>query len=239
MPTNRPSIFGFVCLVPLFSCASHQPAQVRLTTPCYAAASTVAKTWRALDDARQRPGGCDAENGLHCEVLRQQIARLSIDCPNDAEVLMANAVLAFENRNFARSQQLLDELEGPQALYPEAVALRAQIAIQQGNTTYALRALERSILLNGDHSGLREVYASALYLTNRWSDATEQLAVARRLGAPVWRVSYGFGLIEEAQGHFEIAKVRYREALQDRPGWQQPESRLRALAATGKVQTID
>ena len=191
--------------------------------------------WQLLSEARQTPEGCQKDNGLACDALRAKIERLSADCPSNSHVAMANAVLAFDDRNFARAQQLLDELFGPGNMNPEAVVLRARIAMEQGNMPFAVKFLEQQIHQIGDHAGLRETYASAFYLTGHWAEAQAQLTVAQRLGAPAWRTAYGLGLIEEAQGHYEQAKLRYEAALKAKPGYQTAESRLRALVASGKI----
>ncbi len=190
---------------------------VRLATPCAVAGESLERAWQALQNALQTPGGCDAENGMVCEVLRARIQRLSLDCPGHPQLLMANALLAFDSRNFARAQQLLDELFALHTSTPEAAMLRARIALEQGNAAFALRFLDQQIRQTGDHPGLREVYASALYLVGRWEEAREQLTVAQRLGAPGWRVAYSLGLIAEATSAFEQARVRYQEAIAARP----------------------
>jgi tetratricopeptide (TPR) repeat protein len=183
----------------------------------------------------QSPGGCGQDNGIACAALRSKIERLAVDCPTNPDVLMANALLAFEDRSFTRSQQLIDNLFGLGVSYPQAVELRARIAMSQGNVRFAVRFLEEKIREMGAEPGIRETYASALFVANRWDEAQAQLDIAARLGAPAWRVAYGSGLIEEAKGRFEAAKVKYQEALQANPGWSQAESRLRALQASGKI----
>jgi len=217
------------------SCSQRHTRVSPLGTSCSAAGARLAQSWRALQDALQTPGGCDPNNGLHCEALRSQIERLSVDCPSHPDVIMANALLAFEARNFVRSQQLIDQLFGLRVSYPEAAVLRARIAMEEGNVQYALRFLDQQIRQTGDHAGLRETYASALYLAGRFDDSRTQLMAAQVLGAPLWRVAFGKGLLEEAAGKFEDAKHRYRQAIEARPGWKQAESRLRALIASGKV----
>ena len=204
-----------------------------LGTPCATAGSRLTQAWQSLTEALQTPGGCGQDNGLRCEFLRSQIERLSVDCPNNPDVIMANALLAFDARNFVRSQQLLDELFGLRVNYPEAAVLRARIALEQGNQQFALRFLDQQIRQTGDHAGLRETYASALFLVGRLDEAQTQLVIARGLGAPVWRIAYGQGLIEEAKGRSAEAGLRYREALEAKPGWKLAESRLRALTASG------
>ena len=217
-----------------FSSCAHVP--VRLATPCVSASARLFESWRELQDARQSPGGCDAEDGVHCERLRIRIQRLSMDCASSPDVVMANALLAFDDRDFVRAQQLLDELFSLQVTYPEAAILRGRIALEQGNIPFALRFLDQQVRQMGDHGPLRETYASALFLAGRWDEARAQLGVAQRLGSPGWRVAYGEGLIEEAAGRPAEARQRYQEALQARPEWKAAASRLRALEVAGKPQ---
>jgi tetratricopeptide (TPR) repeat protein len=235
MRMNRltPLLLVSGCLT--LSCAHRTMGLSTLGTPCSTAGPRLTQAWRGLNDALETPGGCEKDNGLHCQALRAQIERLSVDCPNNPDVLMANALLAFEARNLVRAQQLLDELTMLRVTYPEAAVLRARIALEQGNLQFALRFLDQQIRQTGDYAGLRETYASALFLAGRMDEARAQLLAAKQLGAPAWRIAYGQGLIDESVGKFEFAKQCYQEALQDKPGWRQAESRLRALQASGKV----
>lgn len=232
MQLNRTTLFLLLWACSLPSCA-HRP--IRLSTGCAATGTLLSQAWRDLSEATQTPGGCDPDNGQRCDLLRIRIERLSIDCPNHPDVLMANALLAFEARNFVRAQQVLDEVFSLSVTYPEAAVLRARIALEQGNTPFALRFLAEQIQKTGDDASLRETYASALYIAGRWDEAVRELTVAQNLGAPAWRVAYCQGLIEEAGGKFEAAKARYQDAVKAKPGWKTAESRLKTLVATGKV----
>jgi tetratricopeptide (TPR) repeat protein len=218
----------------LWSCATRHIQTTALGTSCAAAESTLARDWQMLSDAREAPGSC-----ANCDALQAKVERLSVDCPSNSNVMMANALLAFDGRNFVRAQQLLDELSSAGGVNPEAGVLRGRIAMEQGNMPFALKFLDQQIHRTGDHAGLRETYASALYLTNRWDEAREELGVAQRLGAPAWRTAYGLGLIEEALGRYEQAKLRYQEALTAKPGWPPAASRLRTLAVSGRVPAAD
>jgi tetratricopeptide (TPR) repeat protein len=217
------------------SCATRQMRTSTLGTFCGNAGPRLNEAWQALSDAMNTPDGCAVDNGQRCEALKLQIRRLSVDCPTNPDVLMANALLAFEEKNFVRTQQILDDLIAMRVVYPEASVLRARLALEEGNPQFALRFLDEQIRQTGDHAGLRETYASALFLAGRFEDAEVQLMIAGKLGAPSWRISYGRGLIDEARGRFEDARQDYQEALREKPAWAPPESRIRALVATGKV----
>jgi tetratricopeptide (TPR) repeat protein len=215
---------------------AHRPKTFLLTgTSCGDAPARLNELWKSLHEAVETPGGCDQESGRRCEFLQNAISRLALNCPSSPDVLMANALLAYQGHDLVRAQQLLDQLLSLQLSYPEAVSLRARIALQDGNLRFALRFLEDQMRRFGDDAGLHETYASALFLAQLWEPARVQLGIAAKLGAPAWRVAYGLGLIYETQGLFAQAKTRYREALQARPGWKLPEARLRALVAEGKV----
>lgn len=226
-------LLAFSCF--LAGCA-HQVGKVMIAEPvCSGSSARLNQAWRDLHQALETPGGCDQDGGRHCAALRAEISKLALDCPNSPEVLMANALLAFQAHDLARAQQLLDQLLSFHVAYPEAGSLRARIALEEGNLRFAIRFLEEQIRQFGDDFGLHETYASALFLGRRWDDARTQLTIASNLGAPAWRVAYGLGLIEETQGHYAQAKARYEEARQARPDWKQPDARLRALLASGKI----
>ena len=176
-----------------------------------------------------RGNGCVARD--ECDRLQREIARLTVICPGHAPTLMANAVLAYDDHRPAESQQYLDEILAQPRTYPDAAALRARIAIEEGNLPYARRLLEQQIRLVPDHSGLHETYAAALYLDGRMPQAIDELSMAAALGAPAWRVAYHRGLIEEASGRLAEASRFYSDALQGNPGWTPAESRLKALRA--------
>jgi len=235
MRLNRAMPLVPLCCLLQLGCASRLAHPRSAIAICGTAGPRVRQAWQALSDAVETPGGCDLDNGLRCQNIRAEIERLSIDCPNISDVVMANALLAFEDHNLARTQQLLDELSALGVSNPEAASLRIRIALAQGNVPFALRFAEQQIRQMGDDAGLRETYASALYLAGRWDESRIQLSTAQQLGAPAWRVGYSQGLVAEAEGKFDEAKQRYEEALRAKPEWKIAESRLRALIATGKV----
>lgn len=222
-----------LCLLcALLAGCSHRP--MRVAAPCATAGARLGDAWqqlRQLLESRE----CDRDRGLDCEVLRLQIERLSVDCPGNTDVLMANALLAFEDRNLTRAQQLLDQIFASGSVDPDAAVMRARIALEQGNLQYALKFLEQRIRSTGDHAGLREAYASALYFSGQLDRAEIELTAAGELGAPPWRVAYGKGLIEEKRGRFAEAARQYEEALAAKPGWKDAESRLRALSVDRRL----
>lgn len=214
------------------ACATRTHGLNNLGVPCSVATPQLNADWREWNDLVQTPAGCEFDGGQRCEILRQKILRLATDCPTNRDVLIANALLAFERRDFVRTQQLLDELSALGESLPEAIMLRARIALREGNAPFAIRLLAREIHRTGDHAGLRETYASALYLAAHWDEALAQLGIAKELGAPAWRIAYSQALILEAAARFEEARAAYELALRERPNWKPAESRLRGLLAT-------
>ena len=152
-------------------------------------------------------------------------------CPLHAPTLMANAVVAYDERQPIKAQQYLDQILAQPRSYPDAVVLRSRIAIEEGNLPFARRLLEQQIRLVPDHAGLHETFGAALYLDGQLEDATRELTSAAGLGAPGWRIAYHLGLVDEAAGRFDEALKHYAEALAGNPGWAPAQSRANALRA--------
>lgn len=167
---------------------------------------------------------------VDCERIRKQIERLTVEFPSHPEVLLANAVVAFEAGRREEAEKDLDVLRRLDPVHPEAALLRARLAIADGNLRLARRMLDEQIGLTPDHAGLHELSSSVFYLEERWSDAAYELELASRLGAPAWRVAYHQGLIFESTGRLEEAANAYRVCLDAEPDFQPAQSRLRALA---------
>jgi Tfp pilus assembly protein PilF len=146
-------------------------------------------------------------------------------------MLMANAVVSYDDHQAVQAQQFLDQILSQPGRYPDATVLRARIAIEEGNVPFARRLVEQQIRLVPDHAGLHETLGAAFYLEGRMLEATRELTTAGALGAPRWRVAYHLGLIEEAAGQFDAASRHYGEALAGNPSWPQAQSRFNALRA--------
>jgi predicted Zn-dependent protease len=177
--------------------------------------------WRQWQEARARPGGCGSlEDGTYtCQEQRREVERVAYICPSYVPGLMASAILAYDDRQYAKAQQYLDALFGLQKVHPPAAVLRGRIALEEGNLPFAQRFLAEHVRLAPEDAELREVYAAALYLSEKLPQAQAQLNVAANLGAPAWRVAYHRGLFEEAGGNFHQAIQHYEEALRERPDW--------------------
>ena len=179
-------------------------------------------------------GGSCASGGrsypfTDCGRIQAAIERLGLDFPSHPEILLANAVIAFETHQPEKAQSYLDALLELDPMQPGVAVLRGRIAIQQGNLPFARRLLEEHVQLAPDSSELREALASVHYLLGDLTRARRELEIAERLGAPRWRVAYHRGLLEEADGKPEAAIDYYRRALEGNPGWDRARARLRGL----------
>lgn len=188
--------------------------------------------WEALKDSGQTcqdlPRAGQPERD--CGRITLELRRLAGEFPNEASVLLANAVVVHDAGTPSRAQAYLDAALRVQPGYPEAAILRSRIASEEGNLPFARRLLRESIELSPDHSGLREAAASVAYLTGDLPEARRQLRAAERVGAPHWRVAYHRGLVAEAADEPKAAAAHYRRSLGLRPGYERARSRLAGLA---------
>jgi tetratricopeptide (TPR) repeat protein len=173
------------------------------------------------------------------DVVRQRLGALAHLYPNHVPTLMANAIAAYDARHPEEAQEYLDRVLTMCPAHPEAGILRARIASDEGNFTLARRVLEQQIHLRPDHPGLAETYASVLYATGRLDEARTALDRAAALGAPVWRVSFNHGLVEEQAGDVQGAKTFYEIALRANPDYHAARERLTALKALERVAPTD
>ncbi len=212
----------------LAACAARAPLIQQ--QQCYDPEAQLVAALRELD--ARRAAGCDAAGGEACLQARAAVERQLAICPVHVPTLMANAVLAYDERRPIVAQQLLDQILSPPGTHPDAAVLRAQIAIEEGNLPFARRLLEQQLKFAPDHAGLHETSGALFYLTGQMTDARRQLTTALALGAPAWRVAYHLGLVAEALAFLEEAEKHYAEAVKGNPGWQPAQSRLRALRLT-------
>jgi len=219
-----------------FACKTTSPL---VRQECGNADAQLARVLQPLEALRAK--GCDAGGGpggaSECDRLRRELERLVVVCPGHAPTLMANAVIAYDEHQPVKSQQLLDVILAQPRSYPDAAVLRARIAIEEGNLPSARRLLEQQIRLVPDHAGLHETFGAALYLGGLLPEARRELTLAGALGAPRWRIAYHLGLVEEASGRFDDARRHYAEALEANPGWTPAQSRLNALRAKSERES--
>ena len=221
---------GFLVPLLVAACASNPPV---IRQQCYNPDVQLAELVHPYEDLRAKGCSIDAgQFGSECDRLRLEIARLAVVCPTHAPTLMANAVIAYDDKRPADAQQYLDQILAQPRSFPDAAALRGQIAIEEGNIPFALRMLEQQSKLAPDHAGLHETWAAALYADGQLASSRNELAMAQALGAPTWRIAYHLGLIEEAAGNRAEAMRDYTQAVSGNPQFQPAVSRLKALQAT-------
>ena len=232
MIVNRRLSAAFVAILLASACATTTaPPLVR--QQCYNPDAQLAAVLQPFEELRAK--GCD--NGIdqrgipECDRLRVEIERLAVICPAHAPTLMANAVIAYDEHQVVKAQQLLDDILAQSRPSPDAVVLRVRIAIEEGNVPFARRLLDQHIKLAPDHAGLHETYGAILYLDGHLPEARRELTTAAALGAPRWRIAYHLGLVEEGSGRLDEARKFYAEALEGNPGWAPAQSRLNALRA--------
>ena len=176
---------------------------------------------------RMKEGGAPLQTGL----IRNELRRLHLEYPTHAATLFTLATLTYEEGGPERAAAYLDDLFAVQPAHPEGGVLRSRIAISEGNLPAARRVLEQQIRYTPDHAGLREALGSTAYMAGELDEARRELEMARRLGAPTWRVAYNLGLIEEASGNQTLAMERYEVAIAENPDFHPATSRLMGLRA--------
>ncbi len=163
--------------------------------------------------------------------LNNELRRLHLEFPSHAPTLFLLATVTLEEGRPERAAAYLDDLFRTQPAHPEAGLLRSRLAISDGNLNAARRVLEQQIRYTPDHAGLREALGSVAYLEGDLDSARVDVEMARRLGAPTWRVAYNLGLIEEAAGNHTLAMERYEIAIRLRSDFAPAVSRLAGLQA--------
>jgi tetratricopeptide (TPR) repeat protein len=227
------TVLVVVSLIPV-GCASTAPL-ARLE--CYNPDQQLMAALRHLE--ARRAAGCEAGRTIgetaECERYKREIERLAVVCSTHIPTLMANAVIAYDDRQRAKAQQFLDRIFSEPRSHPDAAVLRARIAVDDGNLPFARRLLQQQIKLAPDHAGLHETYGGVLYLDGQLNGARRELISAGALGAPRWRIAYHLGLVEEAAGNLEAARNYYAEAVAENPGFAQAQSRLSGLGAPPRL----
>ncbi len=225
MPIIRTVIV--VCLA--FGTGACAARSLTTTQECLNPDAALRLTIQRLEAAHA--SGCreDGRGVSSCVAPQLSVERLALVCPTHGPTLFANAVLADEAHETAKAQQLLDRVLALPDASPDAAALRARIAMDEGNLPFARRFLAEQIKRSPDHAGLREANSAVLYLSGKIDEARLELLVALAMGAPAWRVAYHQGLVEEAAKREDIAVTYYREAVAKNPDYLPARSRLNAI----------
>lgn len=189
---------------------------------------------------RARSGHTEGGDSDHVlidgERVRNQIERLALEFPRHAPTLLANAVLARENRQPEKAEGYCDAALAVQPVNPEVAVLKAQLAIEANNLAGARRLLAAQVEYTPNHAALRETYAALLLSAGELGEAQKQLAAAERLGAPAWRVAFNQGLLAEARKDRAAARKAYESCLAARPDYAPAQARLAGMNAEGGVQ---
>lgn len=177
--------------------------------------------------------GAKGKDRVSRATLRRQAEEMSFLYPNHIPARFMAGLLAYEFDDPVRASQHFDQVLHVAVSHPDAAVLRSRIALDDGNTGYALHLLEEQIQLRPDHAGLREAQAAAWFMAGDTSQARASLDAAERLGSPGWRVAYNRGLLAEEDGDATSAIEQYRLAAGLAPYHQPSRYRLRALEAGG------
>jgi tetratricopeptide (TPR) repeat protein len=180
---------------------------------------------QSADSDRKDQGAVDVGS------IENELRRLNLEFPSHAPTLFVLANLTMERGRKERSAAYLDDLFAIQLINPEAGLLRSKIAIMEGNLNAASRVLVQQVRYTPDHPGLREALASVHFMAGRLEEAREELDMAERLGAPIWRVAFNYGLIEEAADAPERAVFYFGKSLEHKPDFAPARSRRTGLLA--------
>ncbi len=180
-------------------------------------------------------GYSDCPDGGHividCDRVRNRIQALSFEYPTHVPSLLANGMIAFEERDRVASQRYLDRLFGVQPIHPEAAVLRSRLGLEEGNLPASKKLIEDQIRHVPDHAGLHEALAEILFLEGRFEEARDRISIAEELGAPLWRMAFNRGLIAETEGDFNLATTMYEVALEHNSDMTQASARLSGVKA--------
>ncbi len=189
---------------------------------------------------RARSGHTEGKDSDHVlidgERVRNQIERLALEFPRHAPTLLANAVLARENRQPEKAESFCDSALTVQPVNPEAAILKAQLSLEANNVASARRLLAAQVDYTPNHALLRETYAAVLMTGGDLAEARNQLGAAERLGAPAWRIAFNRGLLAETQKDRAGAKREYQACLAANPAYAPAQARLAGMNAEGGVQ---
>jgi tetratricopeptide (TPR) repeat protein len=226
---NLGVLFLAVGLAFSFACAWGSQKTPEKEEPSVRVTKLLDEWLRTREDGGSCASGGRSYPFVDCGRIQAGIVSLGLEFPTNPEVLLVNAVVAFETHQPEQAQSYLDALLEQDPSHPGAAVLRSRLALDQGNLPHALRLLNDQLTLRPDSADLREALGSVYYLSGEFDAARRELTIAERLGAPAWRVAFNRGLIDEAQGRGDQAMDYYRKALEENPEYEPARSRLRGL----------
>ncbi|MBL8858369.1 MAG: hypothetical protein JNL28_07700 [Planctomycetes bacterium] len=186
----------------------------------------LAKLIRAYESSRKSNGENANEILVDAEAAWVEIERLALEFPRHPPTLMANAVIAYDERQPLKAKSYLDALFSVENSHPDGAVLRSRIAIDEGNMPLARRVLELQIAYTPYESAVHEAYSSVLYMSRDLEGAAREINLAEQHGAPAWRVAFNRGLIAEAMGRAADAQRYYQAALDGNPDFAPARARL-------------
>lgn len=154
------------------------------------------------------------------------IERLALEFPRHVPTLMANAVIAYDEREPVKAKRYLDALFTLERSHPDAAVLRSRVAIDEGNMPLARRVLETQVAYTPNEPSVREALSSVHYMSHDLDAAVREITAAEKLGAPAWRVAFNRGLIAEAAGRPTDAQRYFQAALDANPEFAPARARL-------------
>lgn len=170
---------------------------------------------------------------VDCDRIWNQIERMTLDFPRHVPSFLANAVIAYDERQWDKADRYLNAIFNLQPVHPEAAILKSRVAIEAGNLPAARRLLENQRSAAPDNFGLREALSAVLYMSGDLKGADDELDVAEGLGAPAWRVAFNRGLIAEKAGDSSAAEQQYEAAVVGNPEFKPAQARLAGIRAMG------
>jgi tetratricopeptide (TPR) repeat protein len=194
----------------------------------------------ALQRAREHGGHCRIEQGdtmvdVDAHKIEGEIRRLALEFQNHVPTLFANALLCDQESDDEGAQRYLDRVLAIQPSHADAVVMRSQLAMQEGDLALTREMLVRALAAAPDQSKLHETLAALEYVSGHADEARVELGKAERLGAPAWRIAFHRGLIEEAAGSRDLALVQYAAVIQERPEFEPAQAHARALQAEAQT----
>lgn len=154
------------------------------------------------------------------------IERLATEFPQHVPTLMANAVIAYDERQPAKAKRYLDAVFSIETSHPDAAVLRSRVAIDEGNMPLARRVLDMQVAYTPYEPAVHEALSSVLYMSRDLEGATREIMLAEKQGAPAWRVAFNRGLIAEAMGRAADAQRYFQAALDENPDFAPARARL-------------
>ena len=172
------------------------------------------------------PGEKSSHIIIDCDRVQNEIARLSMDFPHHVPSLIANARIAYDEKQPEKAEHYADEALYLEPMNADAALLKSRLAVEAGNLPGARRVLEAQVGYTPDHPLLRESYAAVLYIGGDYAKALAELDAAQKLGAPSWRVAFNRGLIAEAQNNPAEAQRQYEACLAGNADYEPAKARL-------------